>query len=73
MPPPSIFLFQDSALAKQRLAHDRIVTGKRHAPIFRTHSRGRAGEIMVAGARAEIVREREAVDELTRGERLPTW
>lgn len=37
------------------------------------NSRPRAAEVMVSGHRAEMVRERETVADLTRGERLPAW
>lgn len=37
------------------------------------NSRGRPAEIMVAGERAELVREREGIEDLVRGERLPDW
>jgi diaminopimelate decarboxylase len=37
------------------------------------NSRGRAAEVMVSGARHELVRERETIDELMRGERTPAW
>jgi diaminopimelate decarboxylase len=37
------------------------------------NSRGRAAEIMVSGSRAEVVREREPTDALSRGERQPSW
>ncbi len=37
------------------------------------NSRPRAAEVMVRGSELAIVREREAVEDLTRGERLPPW
>jgi diaminopimelate decarboxylase len=37
------------------------------------NTRGRAAEIMVSSGRAEVVREREPVSDLTRGERQPAW
>lgn len=37
------------------------------------NSRPRAAEVMVYGARHERVREREAMDDLVRGETLPAW
>lgn len=37
------------------------------------NSRGRAAEVMVQGARHELVRARETIDDVVRGERLPSW
>ncbi|HMP75301.1 MAG TPA: diaminopimelate decarboxylase [Kiritimatiellia bacterium] len=37
------------------------------------NSRPRAAEIMVSGARHEVVRERESFEDLVRGERIPAW
>jgi diaminopimelate decarboxylase len=37
------------------------------------NSRGRAAEVMVEGARHELVRRRETVEDLVRGERQPDW
>jgi diaminopimelate decarboxylase len=37
------------------------------------NSRGRAAEVMVAGTRHELVRARETLDDVVRGERLPAW
>ncbi|MBW7907368.1 MAG: diaminopimelate decarboxylase [Kiritimatiellae bacterium] len=37
------------------------------------NSRPRAAEVMVEGARHELVRERETFDDLVRGERIPHW
>jgi diaminopimelate decarboxylase len=37
------------------------------------NSRPRAAEVMVSGTRHELVRERETVDDLMRGERIPAW
>jgi diaminopimelate decarboxylase len=37
------------------------------------NSRGRPAEVMVSGRRAELVRERETMDDLIRGERMPAW
>ncbi len=37
------------------------------------NSRPRAAEVMVCGARHELVRERESFEDLVRGERIPIW
>jgi diaminopimelate decarboxylase len=37
------------------------------------NSRGRAAEIMVAGKRAEVVRARETIEDVVRGEVVPKW
>ncbi len=37
------------------------------------NSRSRAAEVMVSGARHEVVRARETFEDLVRGERLPGW
>lgn len=37
------------------------------------NSRGRAAEVMVQGSRHELVRERETLEDVVRGERLPAW
>jgi len=37
------------------------------------NSRGRAPEIMVSGSRAEVVRRRETIDDVMRGEITPKW
>ncbi len=37
------------------------------------NSRGRAAEVMVQGGRHELVRARETIDDVVRGERLPDW
>lgn len=37
------------------------------------NSRGRAAEVMVQGGRHELVRSRETVEEVIRGERMPEW
>lgn len=37
------------------------------------NSRPRAAEVMVSGARHELVRERETYEDLVRGERVPRW
>ncbi len=37
------------------------------------NSRGRVAEVMVSGSRAEVVRERETLEDFTRGERQPAW
>jgi diaminopimelate decarboxylase len=37
------------------------------------NSRPRAAEIMVSGTRHELVRARETIDDLVRGERIPSW
>jgi diaminopimelate decarboxylase len=37
------------------------------------NSRGRAAEVMVSGSRAELVRARETIDDLVRGEVVPAW
>ena len=37
------------------------------------NSRPRAAEVMVCGARYELIRDRETWDDLVRGEHLPAW
>lgn len=37
------------------------------------NSRGRPAEVMVSGDRHELIRERESISELARGERIPEW
>ncbi len=37
------------------------------------NSRGRPAEVMVAGARSELVRAREVVEDLIKGEEIPDW
>lgn len=37
------------------------------------NSRGRAAEVMVQGARHELVRARETIEDVVRGESLPAW
>ena len=37
------------------------------------NSRGRAAEVMVQGHRHEIVRTRETIEDIVRGEHIPTW
>lgn len=37
------------------------------------NSRPRAAEVMVSGARAELVRARESLEDLVRGESIPAW
>ena len=37
------------------------------------NSRPRPAEVMVQGTKVELVRERESLDDLVRGERLPSW
>jgi len=37
------------------------------------NSRGRAAEVMVQGARHQLVRARESIEDVVRGETLPTW
>jgi diaminopimelate decarboxylase len=37
------------------------------------NSRGRAAEVMVQGARHELVRARETIEDVVRGETLPSW
>lgn len=37
------------------------------------NSRGRAAEVMVSGNRAELVHEREPIEDLVRGETIPNW
>jgi diaminopimelate decarboxylase len=37
------------------------------------NSRGRAAEVMVDGSRHALVRQRETVEDLVRGEQVPSW
>jgi len=37
------------------------------------NSRGRAAEVMVQGTRHELVRARETIEDVVRGERMPNW
>jgi len=37
------------------------------------NSRGRAAEVMVQGSRHELVRARETIEDVVRGERMPVW
>lgn len=69
------------------LALDRDLPAARQGDLLAVHSAGayaysmasnynsrtRAAEVMVSGARHELVRERESFEDLVRGERMPRW